>query len=185
MKKTQGFTLFELLISIAILGIVTAIAMPNLSDFIVKMRVDGEISQLQRMILTARSGAVNVEQNVTVCPLNSSNTCQNNWKGEITVFTDIDNDGVYEAGDNEERIAVKDANTTNDTLIFNHSRVTYSPDGTLGGFYQGTFRYCPEHYNDYSRGITVSSTSGRVYTSLDTNSDGKEEDRNGTVITCL
>ncbi len=46
MKKTQGFTLFELLISIAIMGIITSIALPSLSEFLVKMRVDNQVSQV-------------------------------------------------------------------------------------------------------------------------------------------
>lgn len=185
MKRTQGFTLFELLVTVAILGIVTAIAMPSLSEFVVKMRVDGEISQLQRMLLTARNGAISNEQSVTVCPLNASNVCQNDWKGEITVFTDIDNDGIFEAANNEERIKVKEANTTNDTLTFSYARVTYAPDGFLGGIYNATFKYCPESFSDLSRGIIISKVSGRIYTSFDSNNDGKEENRSGDVITCI
>jgi prepilin-type N-terminal cleavage/methylation domain-containing protein len=184
MKKTQGFTLFELLIGIAILGIITTIALPNLSEFLVKMRVDGEISQFQRMFLTARNGAVNTEQTVTVCSLDTSNTCQNNWTKEITVFTDINNNGIYEPAGNEEILKIKDANTSDDTIKYDNARVSYSPSGLLNGTFQGTLKYCPKSFADLARGITITSRSGRIYTSVDTNNDGIEEDRNGNKITC-
>lgn len=185
MKKTRGFTLFEMLVGIAIMGIVTAIALPNFSEFLVKMRVDSEISQINRLFQAARNGAINTEQIVTVCPLNASNVCENDWSGAITVFTDLNGNGVFEAGSNEEKLKVKDANTSEDSILYNYSRVSYSPNGMLNGFFNGTLRYCPESNDKYSRAIIVSSASGRTYLSQDEDHDGIDENRSGDVITCI
>ena len=46
--KNFGFTLVELMITIAIAATLMAIALPNFSSFLVEPRVDNEISQLQR-----------------------------------------------------------------------------------------------------------------------------------------
>lgn len=69
----QGFTLIELLISVSIIGVLMMVALPNLSSYLVKSRVDNEISELHRLILTARNAAINSGKNVTLCPLSSSN----------------------------------------------------------------------------------------------------------------
>jgi len=175
------------MVSIAVLGVVTAIAMPSLSEFRVKMRVDNEIAQLQRMVLTTRNTAINLEQNVTLCPLNGSNTCTNNWAGELTVFVDLDQDNVFEPGavPAEILIKIKKAVSTTDTLNYTgFSRITFASTGLLlinSG--SGTFSYCPNGYSHLNRAVIV-SPSGRTYQSTDTDNDGEDEDRNNSAITC-
>ena len=82
----QGFTLVEVIVAIAVVGILSAIALPSMGDFLVKMRVDNEISEMQRLLLTARNIAINTGKNTTVCPLSGKN-CTSNWQNKISVFT--------------------------------------------------------------------------------------------------
>ncbi|NQZ24097.1 MAG: type II transport protein [Colwellia sp.] len=183
-QKQSGFTLVELMITIAIAAILMAIALPNFSSFLVQTRVDNEISQLQRLLLSARNTAINAEQNVTICPLNSSNTCDDNWHNEISVFIDIDRDKVYEPAADERIIIVKGAIDNNDKLQYGQDSIIYTPTGSIsGGVSASPFMYCPKDYDDKSRGITV-STSGRSYVSSDTDNDNIDEDRSGNEITC-
>jgi len=200
-KIQQGFTIIELMVSIAVLGVITAIAMPSLSEFLIKMRVDNEIAQLQRMVLTARNTAINLGQNVTLCPLNGSNNCTNNWADELTVFVDLDQDNVFEpnaivavaaapgvpavsAVAAEIRIKVKKAVNTADTLNYAAvTRITFAPTGLLVGNLNGTFSYCPNGHSELNRAVIISA-SGRAYQSSDTDNDGEDEDRNNNAITC-
>ena len=181
----RGFTLVELLVTISIISITMAIAIPNLSEFIVKLRVNNEISNLHRLLLTARNTAITSELAVTICPLGNGNVCTDDWENEITVFTDIDNDGIYEPAANERIIKVKDAAQTGDKLQYSQSRLTYVATGSLSGATASgpRFSYCPYSHSTLSRGILVSA-SGRAYVTADIDGDNKDEDRNGNEIAC-
>ena len=177
-----GFTVIELMVSIAIAGILTAVAMPSFNDFMTSTRVDNEISELHRILLTARNTAINTGQNVTVCPLNISNICSTNWQGEISVFTNTASNSIYDPL-NETLIKVKGSVTTGDLLQYSQSSVIYTPAGRLSNNISDTFSYCPQSNADMSRGIDV-TISGRVYSTSDTDNDGKDETRNNSEIIC-
>jgi len=177
-----GFTVIELMVSIAIAGILTAVAMPSFNDFMTSTRVDNEISELHRILLTARNTAINTGQNVTVCPLNISNICSTNWQGEISVFTNTASNTIYDPI-NETLIKVKGSTTTGDLLQYSQSSVIYTPSGRLSNNISDTFSYCPQSNADMSRGIDV-TISGRVYSTSDTDNDGKDETRNNSEIIC-
>lgn len=184
-KSLQGFTITELLIGIAIVGILTAIAGPSLSEFIIKSRVDNEVSETHRLILSARNTAINSGKNITICPL-TGKTCGTDWKSELSVFTNTDNTLVnnktFESA-GEELVKVKGQVSTGDTLTFSQSIIIFSPTGRLVSGGNGRFSYCPKGRNDLARGVEI-SLSGRVYATSDTDNDGKDENRDGTEVSC-
>lgn len=186
-KKTliKGFTITELLIGIAILGLLTAIAVPNLNEFYVQSRVSSEISEIHKLILTARNSAINSGKNITICPL-SSNKCVSNWQNEVSVFDNSDNtvanNEVYDSS-NESIIKVKAATLSGDTIKFAQKSIVFAPTGRLISGGNSKISYCPKGYSDLSRGLEI-SLSGRVYITSDSNNDGKDENRDGTVVSC-
>ncbi|WP_310649903.1 GspH/FimT family protein [Colwellia sp. MB02u-9] len=184
-KLIKGFTIVELLIGIAIIGILTAIAGPSLGQFIVKLRVDSEISEIHRLVLTARNSAINSGKNVTLCPLNGT-TCSDNWQNELSVFINsastLVNNKTYDSV-NEELVKVKGKIASGDTLTFSQGLIIFAPTGRLVSGGNSNFSYCPKGNSNLSRGVEI-SLSGRVYTTADTNNDGKDENRNGTEVSC-
>jgi type IV fimbrial biogenesis protein FimT/type IV fimbrial biogenesis protein FimU len=179
-SKNRGFTVTELLVGIAITGILATLAVPKLSEFTVGLRVDSEISELNRLLLTARNSAINSGSRVIICPL--SPKCSANWQQEISVFIDNNNDGDYDA--NDTIVKVKAAIPNNDKLQYAQNSLIYTPSGNLSATpTTSPFSYCPGSNTDKSRGIVVSA-SGRSYVTSDIDSDGIDEDRNGNAITC-
>ncbi|MBU2925368.1 GspH/FimT family pseudopilin [Colwellia sp. 4_MG-2023] len=182
-RHKKGFTLIELMISIAIVAILSTVALPSMGDFLVKMRVDNEISEVQRLLLTARNMAINTGKNTTICPL-TSGACTNNWGSEISIFTNDDNslatNNNFAAPD--ELIKVKSEIKAGDKLQYTENSIIYTPDGRLLTS-STNFKYCPKDKADLSRGISV-SLSGRSYKSSDTDNDGKDEDSSGNDIVC-
>jgi len=179
-KVSKGFTMVELMVTIAVAGILTTIALPSLNDFLTRMRVDNEVIEIQRLLLTARNTAINSGLNTSLCPLKNDNTCDaiTNWTGRIGVVR-------IDAVNGDLLIKEKAAIKAGDQLIFAFSNVTYNPAGQLG-FFNGnssTFSYCPKGNPDYSRGVVV-TISGRSSLSTDNNGDGKDQDRTGANISC-
>ncbi|HET6630767.1 MAG TPA: GspH/FimT family pseudopilin [Woeseiaceae bacterium] len=69
MKKhgQNGFTLYELLITVLIVGIVLAWGVPNLGGFARTSRISGTTNDLHGSFLLARSEAARAKQSVTIC----------------------------------------------------------------------------------------------------------------------
>lgn len=167
-------------------GILIALAAPALSNFTVKMRVDNEIGDLNRTLLAARNHAVSTGQNVTVCALNSSSACTSDWHKELSVFIDNDNDKVYDVGDNDSIVLIKNPINDTDSLTNNKDRegLTYTPEGVFSSQADNSsFFYCPKGYDKYARGIIISQ-SGRTRKTQDTNNDGIDNDASGNNISC-
>ncbi|NQY33525.1 MAG: type II transport protein GspH [Alteromonadaceae bacterium] len=181
-RKTisRGFTLIELLVTISVIAIITAIALPNLSTFLVEMRVDNQISELQRLLLLSRNTSINSGKQVIICPIETK--CSTNWHNEITVFVDDNNNGDFDATDTI--IKVKGAIKSGDKLQYGQKSLIFTETGNLtGGVAAQPFSYCPKDHPTKSRGILVSA-QGRSYVTSDTDNDNIDEDRNNNEITC-
>ncbi|WP_057830699.1 GspH/FimT family pseudopilin [Colwellia sp. TT2012] len=185
LKLQKGITLVELMMSLAITSILAVISLPNFNEFTVQMRVDNEISMLQRLLLTARNSAINSGEKVIMCPLTEGGQCTTNWHEVLSVFIDKNNNKTYDAANNERIVVTKAAIKLGDQLIYGKGRtmVTYRPSGHLTGLSNGTFRYCPLGHEVKSRGIVI-ARSGRFYVTSDIDNDSKDETRMNKEITC-
>ena len=66
MRKQQGFTLIELLITLAILGILSSVALPSFVDQLKHNRLVANTNQLQNVFQFARSEAAKRDKIVTI-----------------------------------------------------------------------------------------------------------------------
>ena len=65
--NTRGFTLYELLITLLVIGVVIALGVPNLGGFIENSRVTGVANDLHGSIMLGRSEAARSKENITIC----------------------------------------------------------------------------------------------------------------------
>jgi len=68
-RSSAGFTMVELLVTIAIATILATVAIPSFSGLIASQRAKTAASELFASLLTARSDAIMRNANVTVSPL--------------------------------------------------------------------------------------------------------------------
>lgn len=71
-RRAAGFTLIELMVVVAILGILTALAAPSLSEVIASQRVSAAATDLHLALLKARAEAIKRNTAVTLSPVGGS-----------------------------------------------------------------------------------------------------------------
>ena len=70
--RARGFTIFELMIAVAIAGILAAVAVPNLKVFAQNNRLAAGSNDLLRAFQVARSEAIKRQQPVALCGVDDS-----------------------------------------------------------------------------------------------------------------
>lgn len=78
--NAKGFSLVELLVTVSVVGILAAIAIPNFSSTLQNNRAETEVSDLQRALNYARLEAINRGVNVRIAP-----TSGTDWTAELQV----------------------------------------------------------------------------------------------------
>jgi len=68
--KNSGFSLLELMITVAVAGIFLIVAIPSYTDFIARNRVDVEVQEFRSIITLARTEAVKQNRAVAVNAIN-------------------------------------------------------------------------------------------------------------------
>jgi type IV fimbrial biogenesis protein FimT len=81
-NRTYGFTLIELMVTLAILAIVLTVAIPNFSSFQASSRLSAQANDLVTVLNYARVEALKRGSRVSVCKSSSGTSCATggNWE---------------------------------------------------------------------------------------------------------
>ncbi|HCP97775.1 MAG TPA: pilus assembly protein [Pseudoalteromonas sp.] len=157
----SGFTLIELMVAIVVFVIVAQISLWFFADFLAKNRADNQISLLHRNINFARLYAIEHDSYVTLCALKDKQCSEGEWHTGVSLF--IDNDRSTSLDDDELLISTFEYTHNADTLEYPRTAITFRPDGSLNGFQNGTFVYCPNSDKASLEGLALSiSQTGRI-----------------------
>ena len=156
--KNSGFTLIEVMIVVAIFGVLLALAAPPLTDFLEDAQARQNTNEFMSSLLLARSEAVTRNQTVSICTADGTaptvcNTSKD-WHDGWISFEDLDADGVRDVG--EELIGQHSGldDTSVVTTVNFDDFVTYLPSGGVSS--AGTFSLCVGDAS--ARQITVNAT---------------------------
>ncbi|MDZ7828338.1 MAG: GspH/FimT family pseudopilin [Halofilum sp. (in: g-proteobacteria)] len=110
MKKHDGFTLVELLITLVVVGIAVSLAVPGFARFIREQQITTQTNDFLTALNIARSEALKRGGAVSVCASSDGATCSgnNDWDAGWIVFSDEagPTPGTLEGGSGESLLRV-------------------------------------------------------------------------------
>lgn len=168
-SKSSGFSLFELMISVALVAVVLAWGIPTFQALIRDIRLTTTVNELITAIQLTRSEAIKRSSRVTLCKSVDGSNCATSGGFEQgwIVFTDTNNNALRDDG--EDLVRIHEAIPAHYGITLSGNRnvaqyLSFSPIGfsqmISGAFQAGTLTVCsaPE-----ARQIVLSSV-GRVRT---------------------
>lgn len=159
-KKVKGFTIVELMVTLAIAAILITVGLPSLTTFFQDNLLATQTQTLRTAISYSREEAVRRNTSVSICRSSDQATCVGNWQNGWIVFTDPDEDGVVDAG--ELVLRVGESLAPNNIVYSNAANfLGFDNQGFLHGNFAGQFTISDTRGADGIRCLGV-NVSGRV-----------------------
>ena len=122
-KYQHGFTLYELLITMLVIGVVLSVGIPSLRDFSANSRITGTANDLHSSFHLARSEAARAKAPVTICasadPSGAALCDGASFDDGWIVFLDLNGDIARAAGAGETVLRAHPAVDTNINITTN------------------------------------------------------------------
>lgn len=159
-----GVTLLELVITLAISGVLLAVAVPGARRVMRNARMTANTNRFLHALHLARSEAVRQGVRVTLCKRAGGARCATagGWDRGWLVFRDADADG---RPDSASAVLLSSAPLSHASMTGNrpvHRYVSYAPDGSTrrlsGAFQAGTLTLCDRRALARVRRIVISRT---------------------------
>jgi len=166
-QSNQGFSLVELVIALAVAGILLGVAAPNFSDAMRNSKQIVEVNELMGALRFARSEAIKRSTRTAVCAREDNGTCGADWSNGYITF--IDNGATRGVIDADEQILRVAQAVDGGVWIMNRARlvntaerplerqfIRFGPRGTSHWRGSGYFGVCDPRGQENAKAINIS-----------------------------
>lgn len=183
--KQNGFSLIELMITIAVMSSLLTIGMPSYHDLIQRYYIKTEVDKWLLALNHARQAAITSGNIITLCPSSNGFSCGKNWHDGAILF--IDNNRDHRKDSIEVILEVVEPTNNQQSLTWrafqNKNYIQFQQNGFTWD-QNGTLRVCSADASlKYNRALIV-TRSGRIRQSVDSDGNGIHEDAAGDNISC-
>jgi type IV fimbrial biogenesis protein FimT len=95
-EKQKGFTLYELLITILVIGVILSVGIPSFREFTQNSRITSTANDLHSSFQVGRSEAARAKTNITICAsansMQDAATCGGTFDDGWMIFIDLNGD---------------------------------------------------------------------------------------------
>jgi len=178
---SQGFTLIELMVGLAVMALLMMVAVPSFQSTIASSRVTTVTNDLVGALAVARTEAIRRGVRVTVCASDDGASCAttatDDWGPGWVVFTDVNRNAAINTDSDPATVddvilatssAIPGGISVKGTALF----VSYAADGqpktTTGTAWTGKLQVCSDNTqlsDDRRARLLDISTTGRAHTS--------------------
>lgn len=193
-RRSSGFTLLELLITITILAIVATVAIPSFREMVLNNRLAAQTNEVSSLISFARSEASKLRDGVvTVCASNDSASCSGSseWEHGLIVFRDNDMNAAVGGTDQLLKVngslaggnllRIRDMTSDGGSYVQFDSKGF--PRASATDETAGTFIICDSRGAAEARAVSI-NFSGQANLARDTDADGILNDHKSNNISC-
>lgn len=149
--KQKGFTLIELMVVVILMGIMFAIAIPGMNNFIASSRVSSTAEQFANAVRFARTEAARLNRPVYFCPAQikkdgkADQHCRMTYAGlGVVTWADNNNNRTYEAATDLSLRTVILNNENNKRISYKVENITFSGAAQTNGARAQMFGFLPD-----------------------------------------
>lgn len=157
MRRPHGFTLIELITTLGLVAILSAIAVPSFTHLRHESGRTAAVNGFLRGLFFARSESIKRGQPVTLCRSIDGSRCSTSgaWEAGWMIFVNTDRDQLAERDPGEDVIHF-DAGWTGGTITSNRPAYTFRP--YRQSVVNGTVVFCDPRGSPHARAIIISHT---------------------------
>lgn len=131
-SRSKGVTVVELMVAVAIVGILTAIAVPNFASALTSNRLANTSNEFIATVAFARSEAMRNNRGAVFCASADGSVCGGAWEGGWIVWADDNADGIRQTtGPGEEPVLRRQGPLVKQVATGGGTTIQFSPRGSV------------------------------------------------------